>query len=186
MLGSAPHKSGMMNVTELARGCALSRSTVLYYESIGLLKPAVRTGSGYRKYGDREVTRLRQICLYRDAGLKLRDIRALLDRPAAGEAVSVLQRRLAEIGSEIERLRSHQRSILALLRNKTRFRRLEMMTKDKWVSIMRASGFTEADMHRWHAEFEKAAPEDHREFLEYLKIPEEEVANIREWSRTNA
>jgi DNA-binding transcriptional MerR regulator len=173
-----------MNVTELARGCGLSRSTVLYYESIGLLRPAVRSGKGYRKYGEREISRLRQICLYRDAGLKLRDIRTLLDRSAGGDAVAVLERRLAEIGSEIERLRSHQRSILALLRNKTKFRRVEMMTKDKWVSIMRASGFTEADMHRWHAEFEKAAPEDHQQFLEYLRIPSDEVTRIREWSRT--
>lgn len=173
----------MLNVTELARSCGLSRSTILYYESIGLLRPAVRTASRYRQYGEREIARLRQICLYRDAGLKLGDIRALLERPATGDAASVLQRRLAEIGSEIERLRSHQLSILALLRNKTRFRRLEMMTKDKWVSIMKASGFTEADMHRWHAEFEKAAPEDHQEFLEYLKIPAEETAKIREWSR---
>jgi MerR family transcriptional regulator, thiopeptide resistance regulator len=176
----------MLNVTELARGCGLSRSTVLYYESIGLLKPAARTAARYRRYSEREAERLRQICVYRDAGLKLADIRALLDRPAVGDAAAVLQRRLAEIGSEIERLRGHQRSILSLLRNKARFRRREMMTKEKWVSIMRASGFTEADMHRWHAEFEKAAPEDHQEFLVYLKIPAEEVTKIREWSRTSA
>jgi DNA-binding transcriptional MerR regulator len=176
----------MLNVTELARGCGLSRSTVLYYESIGLLKPAARTEARYRRYGEREAARLRQICTYRDAGLKLEDIRVLLDRPAVGDAAAVLQRRLAEISSEIERLRGHQRSILSLLRHKTRFRRLEMMTKDKWVSIMRSSGFSDADMHRWHAEFEKAAPEDHQTFLEYLKIPADEVAKIRDWSRTAA
>jgi hypothetical protein len=124
--------------------------------------------------------------MYREAGLKLADIKALLDRPAMGDAAAVLQRRLAEISSEIERLRGHQRSILSLLRNKTRFRRLEMMTKDKWVAIMRSSGFTETDMHRWHAEFEKAAPEDHQAFLEYLKIPADEVKKIRDWSRTSA
>jgi DNA-binding transcriptional MerR regulator len=175
-----------MNVTELARGCGLSRSTVLYYESIGLLKPAGRTVSRYRQYGDREAARLRQICLYREAGLRLEDIRALLDQSTTGSAVSVLQRRLHEIAAEIERLRGHQRSILALLRNKTRFRRLEMMTKDKWVKIMQASGFSEADMRRWHQEFEKSAPEDHQEFLEYLKIPADEVSKIREWSRATA
>jgi hypothetical protein len=58
-----------------------------------------------------------------------------------------------------------------------------MISKDKWVEIMRASGFTEDDMHRWHAEFERAAPEDHQEFLEYLKIPPDEITKIREWSR---
>ena len=61
-----------------------------------------------------------------------------------------------------------------------------MMTKDKWVKIMQASGFSEADMRRWHQEFEKAAPEDHQEFLEYLKIPADQVTKIREWSRAGA
>ena len=46
-----------------------------------------------------------------------------------------------------------------------------MITKDKWVAIMRAAGFTEDDMQRWHKEFEKAAPAEHQEFLEFLHIP---------------
>lgn len=57
------------------------------------------------------------------------------------------------------------------------------MTKDKWVSIMKAAGFSEDDMRRWHREFEKAAPEDHNEFLAYLRIPVAEIQSIREWSR---
>jgi hypothetical protein len=44
---------------------------------------------------------------------------------------------------------------------------------------MRAAGFTDEDMHRWHAAFEKAAPEEHQEFLEFLHIPPEEIRSIR-------
>jgi hypothetical protein len=61
-----------------------------------------------------------------------------------------------------------------------------MMNKDKWVEIMRASGFSEDDMHRWHAQFEKSAPEDHEEFLMYLRIPAAEIQSIRDWSRKQA
>jgi hypothetical protein len=39
-------------------------------------------------------------------------------------------------------------------------------------------------MHRWHREFEKSAPEEHQEFLEFLHIPADEIKAIREWSRT--
>ncbi len=60
-----------------------------------------------------------------------------------------------------------------------------MITKDKWIAIMRGAGFTEDDMHRWHSEFEKAAPEEHQEFLEFLHIPAEEIKKIREFSRAN-
>ena len=58
-----------------------------------------------------------------------------------------------------------------------------MVTKEKWVSVMRAAGFTEDDMHRWHAVFEKSAPEEHQEFLEFLRIPPVEIETIRGWSR---
>ena len=58
-----------------------------------------------------------------------------------------------------------------------------MVTKEKWVEIMRAAGFSEDAMRRWHAEFEKLAPEEHQEFLEFLRIPGEEARSIRDWSR---
>ena len=70
-----------LTVTLLARACGLSRSTVLYYESLGLLKPVRRSAGNYRLYGERDLERLRQVCLYRNAGLKLSDIRSILDRP---------------------------------------------------------------------------------------------------------
>jgi hypothetical protein len=54
-----------------------------------------------------------------------------------------------------------------------------MVTKEKWVSVMRSAGFTDEDMHRWHAVFEKAAPEEHQEFLEFLHIPPAEIQSIR-------
>jgi MerR family transcriptional regulator, thiopeptide resistance regulator len=114
-------------------------------------------------------------------GLSLADIRAVVGRPS-NDAGSMLQKRLVQIDAEIDRLRSHQRVILRLLGNR-KFRRAEMITKDKWVAIMKGCGFTDDQMHRWHVEFERAAPEEHQEFLEFLHIPAEEIGRIRGWSR---
>ena len=114
-------------------------------------------------------------------GFKLSDIRSILDRPN-GDAASVLQRRLVELGGEIERLREHQRAIARLLGGANRLRRLRMVTKEKWVEVMRSAGFTDEQMRRWHMEFEKSAPEEHQEFLEFLHIPAGEIQSIREWS----
>jgi len=171
-----------LTVAKLARSCGLSRTAVLYYESLGLLKPARRTEGNYRSYGERELQRLQQICFYRAAGLKLNDIRAILDGPRAG-AAGVLRRRMAELGQEIERLGEHQRAIARLLKETNQLRRVSMVTKEKWVSIMRSCGFTESDMRRWHAQFEKDAPAEHQEFLEFLHIPPAEIETIRDWSR---
>ena len=170
-----------LTITKLARACGLSRTTVLYYESLGLLKAARRSSGDYRIYTDADMARLRQVCVYRGAGLKLGDIRSILDRPR-GEAAGVLQRRMLEIGREIETLREHQCAIARLIGGTNRLRRDRMVTKQKWVEIMRAAGFSEQQMRRWHCEFEKSAPAEHQEFLEFLHIPPDEVKHIRDWS----
>ena len=175
----------MLTVTKLARCCGLSRSTLLYYESIGLMKPAPRSDGNYRCYSDKDLLRLQQICTYRDSGLKLDDIRSILERPE-NDASSVLKRRLGEINAEIETLRGHQRAILKLLQAKKGLWRTKVVTKEKWVSIMKASGFTPAQMDQWHTEFERSAPAEHQEFLEFLHIPADEIASIRANSRSNA
>jgi DNA-binding transcriptional MerR regulator len=170
-----------LNVTCLARTCGLSRSTVLYYESVGLLRRPGRSEGNYRVYSEKDQERLRQICIYREAGLTLSDIRSLLDA-RGGDASAVLRRRFVEIGEGIERLREHQRAIARLLRGTNQIRRNSVVTKEKWTAIMRAAGFSEQDMRRWHKEFEKSAPQEHQEFLEFLHIPAEEIKSIRKWS----
>jgi DNA-binding transcriptional MerR regulator len=170
----------MLTVTKLAKSCNLARSTVLYYESIGLLRPPRRSDGNYRVYASQDLDRLRQICTFRDAGLTLGDIRSLLNAPR-NDAQSVLERRMVDIGQAIERMREHQRAIARLL-NSREMRKDRMITKEKWTSIMSRAGFSEDDMRRWHMEFEKSAPAEHQEFLEFLHIPAAEIKTIRAWS----
>ncbi len=175
----------MLTVTGLARRCGLSRTAVLYYESIGLLKATSRSpGGNYRQYTARDAERLDQICAYRHMGLRLADIRAILGRPTS-DAAAVLERRVRQIDADIETLRAHRQAILRLLGNRA-FRSVNMVTKEKWVSIMKGCGFTEAQMHRWHVEFERSAPDEHQEFLEFLHIPADEIRTIRQSSRKGA
>jgi DNA-binding transcriptional MerR regulator len=170
----------MLSVSQIAKQYRVSRTAILYYEKCGLLKPALRTAGNYRAYGDREVKRLEQICLYRSAGVSLRDIGLLLSAPES-KITGLLRRRLQEVDQEIARLRGHQLLILKLLRGH-RIRRTKNMTKEKWVSIMKTAGFSDAEMQRWHRAFERSAPEEHEEFLKYLGIPQPQIRSIRQWS----
>jgi len=172
----------MLTVTKLARQCGLSRTALLYYESIGLMPAPIRSQGNYRCYGQAHLRRLQEICAYRQAGLTLEDIRAIVNRPRS-DAAAVLKRRLLEIDAEIRTRREHQQAILKLLQHKT-MRKDRMITKEKWTSIMSACGLTDEQMHRWHSEFERSAPEEHQEFLEFLHIPPAEIATIRHKSRT--
>jgi DNA-binding transcriptional MerR regulator len=178
----------MFTVTQLAQRCGVSRTALLYYESIGLMPRPQRSGGNYRRYGEADLLRLQRIRAYRDAGLKIDDVRALLktnpDRPGMG-APGVLKRRLLELDAEIGTLRAHQQAILKLLEHNA-LRKAKMITKEKWVSIMQGCGFTNEQMNRWHAEFERSAPSEHQEFLEFLHIPSDEIKSIRDHSRKGA
>jgi len=178
----------MLTVTKLARRCGVSRTALLYYESIGLMPPPQRSGGNYRYYSEADAQQLLQIRAYRNAGLTLEDIRTILTTYSSrrgSDASRVLKRRLVELDTEIDALRAHQRAILQLLGHKA-LRKAEMITKDKWVSIMKSCGFSNEQMHRWHAEFERSAPEEHQEFLEFLHIPAQEIKTIREQGRAKA
>ncbi|MFZ0395355.1 MAG: MerR family transcriptional regulator [Terracidiphilus sp.] len=174
----------MLTVSQLARRCGMSRTALLYYESIGLMPPPARTGGNYRCYSTADLDRLLQIRAYRNAGLSIEDIRAILaTKLRTSDARRVLERRLVELDAEIGALRAHQHAILQLLGTKA-LRKGQMITKEKWVSIMKGCGLTEEQMHRWHAEFERSAPQEHQEFLEFLHIPAAEIKTIRAQSRS--
>ena len=172
----------MHTVGRLARVYGLSRSALLYYDRIGLLSPSERSESGYRLYSDRDVTRLERILLLRDIGLPLEAIGSLLDS-APGSLGEALEERLRRINGEISDLRRQQELILRLLQDAEARRRSRVMDKAGWTALLRATGLNDADMDRWHAEFERLAPESHQDFLESLGIGSDEIDAIRERSR---
>jgi DNA-binding transcriptional MerR regulator len=173
----------MYTIGKLASKFDLSRSTLLYYDSIGLLQASARTESEYRQYSEDDVRRLEQICRYRRTGLSLTEIKRVLDSPETN-LTQVLEKRLDELNEEITRLRNQQRFILGILKSDQHYRHVDVMNVDTWISLLMASGFSEEDMIQWHAEFEKLSPEKHKKFLEFLCIPDEDIEQIR--SRTRA
>jgi DNA-binding transcriptional MerR regulator len=172
----------MSTISEAAASQGLSRATLLYYDRIGLLKPSGRKGNGYRHYTAKDLDRLRLICLYRKTGLPLAGIRELLDKPKR-ELAAALERQLYDIAKQIEALRARQQVIVELLKNRRLIERPGVMSKAAWVDLLRASGFSEDDMHTWHRDFERTDPEYHQRFLELLSIPAKEITGIRAWSR---
>jgi MerR family transcriptional regulator, thiopeptide resistance regulator len=173
----------MVAISALAKTSGLSRSALLYYDRIGLLKASGRSRSGYRQYSPAEVERLEQICLYRQIGIPLKEMKKLLDKSKPNVSVEILQRRLRVLGREMANLHRQQQCIVQLLKQKQIQQGAEMINKDRWVEIMQAAGFSEQDMQNWHKQFEKMEPDAHQEFLESLGIKAAEIQKIREWSR---
>lgn len=172
-------------ISQLAREFGLSRSALLYYDRIGLLKASRRSVAGYRIYTQADHARLEQICLFRDAGLSLADVKALLSSDKA-PGVKILERRLREIGEQILGLKNQQRIITAMLKKMTAERFEPVVDKKMWVSMLEAAGMDEAAMVRWHAQFEQLAPMAHYDFLRQLGIPKHEARRIQAWARDMA
>jgi len=166
-------------ISKLAGKFGLSRSTLLYYDKIGLLSPRERSGADYRIYTDEDYRLMEEIARLRNAGIPLRAIKKLAAGGASRRA-EILHRRLADINSEISRLRQQQNFILNLLNDKKMAGSTRVVTKEQWIQYLRKAGLDEAGMNRWHAEFETSSPEAHQDFLESLGLPADEIRVIRE------
>ena len=170
------------SISKLARTCGLSRSTLLYYDRIGLLSLSGRTGAGYRLYTGEHLKRLERIRHFREAGLTLAEIRAVLVSGGKPKT-KLLEKRMRETAESIVGLKNQQRLLAGMLRHAASGKRPAAVDKKLWVEMLRGAGMSQAAMHRWHSEFERRAPEGHNEFLLSLGIPADEVAKIRRLSR---
>lgn len=110
---------GTVGIGQLARQNGVPIDTVRHYERIGLLKPAVRLASGYRRYGEAEQKRLRFIRRAKALGFTLDEIEGLLSlsasrnvskvRQAASERLADIERRIGELA----RVRDSLRQLIA-------------------------------------------------------------------------
>ena len=170
------------SISKLGKMFDLSRSTLLYYDRIGLLQAASRSPAGYRHYSEEDRDTLERIVRLRQAGLSLADVKQML-AGESGPSVSILEKRLQQLGEEILALRAQQHTITAMLKSMTSGRFAPVIDKRIWVEMLASAGMDEAAMRAWHTEFERRAPVAHHEFLLSLGIPENETQKIREWSR---
>ncbi len=99
-----------MNIGQVARHSNVNAKTIRYYESIGLIPDASRTGNGYRTYSDKDVETLRFIHHSRNLGFSVKDVGLLLDLWRNQERASADVKELAlshikEVDHKIEELR---------------------------------------------------------------------------------
>ena len=175
----------MLTIGQAAKKYLLSRSTLIYYDRLGILKPSGRSASNYRLYSQSDLRKLDRIVLLRSAGLPLEAISRLLEQKGDG-LNSTLENRLQSINVEIQGLRNQQKVILKLLENETAIKDSRVITKATWVSLLRAAGMDNEAMRSWHIEFEKTSPEAHQDFLESIGIETDEIKTIRKWAGVGA
>ncbi|QNQ10223.1 MerR family transcriptional regulator [Sphingomonas alpina] len=108
-----------MKIGELARAAGISTSRIRFYEEKGVIRPADRTGNGYRDYPETTLEALRMILLAQSLGLSLAEIKASApgdgSLPSCDDARQILSARLADIDAHLARLTAMRARIVAMM-----------------------------------------------------------------------
>ncbi|MET9455306.1 MerR family transcriptional regulator [Streptomyces canus] len=114
-----------MLIGEVARRSGVSARMLRHYESLGLLRPSGRTGSGYREYSGEDIRRIFHIESLRSLGLSLREIARALDDPGFTPSALVddlIRQTRERIAAETELL--------------TRLRRIDAAEPADWADVL--------------------------------------------------
>jgi DNA-binding transcriptional MerR regulator len=117
MIGSV---DSMMRIGELARKAKVTPRTVRYYESLGLIPPGIREGSGQHRYPEQTVARLRKIDQLKALGLGLEEIGKVIhlyfDDPTGKKAktkvLEMLRAHLADTETQLISLKQFRSELL--------------------------------------------------------------------------
>jgi DNA-binding transcriptional MerR regulator len=115
----------ILSTGDLARATGETVRTVRFYEEQGLLRPATVSDGGHRRYDGQALERLQLILDFRELGLSIPDIRAMLAMRegcrTASEFRGLLRERLpvhlAQARERIERLRRLEGELRQALRS---------------------------------------------------------------------
>lgn len=169
----------MYSVGKLSKRFGISRTALLYYDSIGLISPETRSPAGYRMYSQADVDRLEQIMILRNAGMPIKQIHSLITANEETVAFGTLMKRLRELNLEIERLKKNQKQIIDILGNSSIREHFEKNADSFLDDLLRFAEIDPDKKEQWHREFELQAPELHTEFLKALGFHEEEIRDIK-------
>ncbi len=111
------------SVKQLAAVAGVSARTLHYYDEIGLLRPSRNPDNGYRIYQAEALLRLQQILFLRELGLRLDEIKAILDSPSFDllpaleqhyQALLERRRRVDELIQTVESTIQHLKGNIAM------------------------------------------------------------------------
>ncbi|GHJ92999.1 MerR family transcriptional regulator [Streptomyces sp. NE5-10] len=100
-----PDTSGAAGLTvgQVAARLDVTVRALHHWDEIGLARPSLRTAGGYRLYTAADLERLHRVVVYREIGLGLDRIRAVLDDPAV-DVPAALRAQRAQVTARVERL----------------------------------------------------------------------------------
>ena len=88
------------------------KSTLMWYDEIGLLKPACIKENGYRYYSYQQSAALETILMLRELNVSLDEIKQFMENRTIDNFASLLQEKITELNQTISHLRSIQKILI--------------------------------------------------------------------------
>ncbi len=151
--------------------------TLHFYDREGLLKPAARTDSGYRLYGERELERLEEILALRFVGFGLEQIKELLEGPVRPLIVALrLQKEI------MQQQKGRLESAITALKEAERALALDELA-DRWATLRTVMEIFKMQ-NDWNWTQNYYTEEDRAKLAERMKDTPKEVieAGQRDWA----
>ncbi|WP_420554652.1 MerR family transcriptional regulator [Neptuniibacter marinus] len=139
----------MYSISELAEKVGLSRSTLLYYEKLGLLQ-GIRQTNGYRLYSDKDAQQLHLLQQLQAGGLTLKECKSFLGSKVQR---SVLEKRLQQLDEDIVQKQQARELLAALLGG--------------------------GSLRLWHQQTDKLAPDAHLDWLKQQGFNEQQALHLK-------
>ena len=99
-----------MTVGEVSTLLGVSVRALHHWDESGLVHPSQRSAAGYRLYSEADIMRIQQVLVYRQTGMSLAAIKAVLDEPGA-DALTHLRRQRELVQGQISHLQHKLSSI---------------------------------------------------------------------------
>ena len=94
----------LFSIGELAKYQNISKQTLIFYDKIGLFRPAwVDPDNGYRYYSQEQYDVFMVISALKELGMPLLDIKAYLDRRDPERLSALLDQQEAEVERELDK-----------------------------------------------------------------------------------
>ncbi|GEC98842.1 MerR family transcriptional regulator [Kocuria varians] len=103
-----------LTVGQAAERLGVTVRTLHHWDAEGVACPSERSGTGYRLYTGADLERLERVVIYRELGLGLDAVRALLDDPTV-DAVAALREQNAQLEARIRHLRDLHGSVQRMI-----------------------------------------------------------------------
>ncbi len=125
-----------MQIGQLAKLAQVTPRTIRYYESLDLLHPSEREGSGFRYYGQDALARLKKIEYLKNLNFSLDEIGSVIELYFSESSnylgklkiIEILQAHLKEVDEKIDSLQQFRSEII-----------LQIAKMQQWVEETRNS-----------------------------------------------